>query len=211
MSRRWITTAATDRSSVVIDNAELLADEACDVGLFTEADGLRLRAARLGKTVEEGEARDADSTRIREVRRRSLELLRRTSHRFCLELESKLAAEDAYGLLTTARLSVEPSMRYRLGRITPAPRVVLGTVVDDATSALTAFHQAELRTFEAASCAYIARARVLAMTCELRSESQRFKAMLLLVIPQGTDAFRRVSRLVVRTRRPDAWLQKVLK
>ena len=210
MARRWITTALTDRAAVVIDNAELLADEACDVELFTEADALRLLASRLKIHVEEAEARTADVTRVREEYRRALDVLRRASHRFCLEIEARLPFEDAVVLLTTARLNLEPSTRYRLERITPAQRQALGAVVDEVTCALAAFHRIEQLTFDTASRAYMTRARVQALSYELRNDSERMKAMLLVVLPQRSDACKRVSRLVVRTRRPDAWFQKVL-
>ncbi|MDP2341333.1 MAG: hypothetical protein Q8O67_10265 [Deltaproteobacteria bacterium] len=211
MPKRWITTAYTDRAAVVIDNAELLADEACDVELFTEADALRLLASRLKIHVEEAEARTADVTRARQERTQALAVLRRASHRFCLEIETRLPFEDAALLLTMARLSVEPSTRYRLQRITTAQRAALGAVMEEITSALDAFHKVELRTFETASQEYVTRARVLALTYELRNDSERMKAMLLVVVPPRSDAFKRVSRLVVRTKRPDAWFQRVLK
>ncbi len=211
MSRRWITSAFTDRAAVVIDNAELLADEASDAELFTEADGLRLLAARLKIHVEEAEARSADITRVRQERAHALDVLRRASHRFCLEIEARLPFEDAVVLLTTARLSLEPSTRYRLERITSAQRQALGSVVDDVAKALEAFHSVEQLTFDTASQAYRTRARVQALCYELRNDSERLKAMLLVVLPQRSDACKRISRLVVRTRRPDAWFQQVLK
>ena len=209
MTRRWITNAFNDRATVVIDNAELLADEACDVELFTEADALRLLASRLKIHVEEAEARSADVTRARQERAQALAVLKRVSHRFCLEIEARLPFEDAISLLTTARLSLEPSTRYRLGRITSAQRAALGAVVDEVTTALAHFERVEQHTFDAASAAYISKARVLALTFQLRSDSERLKAMLLVVVPPRTDASKRISRLVLRTRRPDAWYRPV--
>jgi hypothetical protein len=211
MSRRWITRAFVDRANVVIDNAELLADEGCDAELFSEADALRLLASKLKIHVEEAEARAVDVERVRDQRNEALDVLRRASHRFCLEIEARLPFEDAIVLLTTARLSLEPSTRYRLERITPGQRAALGVVVDEVSGALENFHRIEQLTFDTTSRAYMTRARVQALSYELRGSCERMKAMLLVVLPQRSDACKRVSRLVVRTRRPDAWFQRVLK
>ena len=109
--------------------------------------------------------------------------------------------------------SISPSvlaLSSRNARLTPAQRAALGAVVDDVSTALEAFHRVEQQTFEATSQAYITRARVQGLSYELRGQCERMKAMLLVVLPSSSEAGKRVSRLVVRTRRPDAWFQRVM-
>ncbi len=210
MSRNWIASDLTERNRAVCATAHLLADEACDIELFTDADHLRLAADRLLIDIEEADATEAPLLSARDEARVARERLKRAGDRLTLEIDTRFSVEESALLLTTARLALESSTRYRLTALTPEQRALMSAVVDETQGALDALEAAEQRCFRAAASQAFTKARVQGRGYALRGANERVKAMLLVHLPADGAAYRRISRLVVRTRRPDSWFARKL-
>lgn len=210
MSRCWTTPNLLDRARVVVDHAEFIADEACDAGLGPVSDDVRLKSSRLQLAIEEAEAREAEARHSSTQRATAFSLLKRASNRLSLEIDLRLPFEEAIELLTTVRLACEPATRFRLDRLNTRQRSSLGNVVDDTDAALRGLDQAERHHFESAARANAARARTTAQAHDLRADCERVKALLLVSLEPNSDAWRRVSRRVIRTRRPDGYYARRL-
>jgi len=195
--------ARLERVAVVVQHAEVFADEANDAQLFPVADRLRLSAARLAIDLEEAEMRATEVTRARAARRVALGALRRACERLDVEVEARLPAEAAATLVSWSRVSLESSVRFRLKRLSPMVRATLREVVDACQAALRAAEAAEEAALEATAAAFSARVRVVGQAHALRRQLERDKALLLSVLPPRSTAALRVRRRVVRTRRPD--------
>ena len=210
MSRPWTSTTVADRCRVVVDNAEFLADECGDAGLDDDGDHLRAGAARLALLLQESARRDEAVRAAVDVRKHRMAQLRRVAHRLNLEIELRLPFAESIELSTAAHLALESSTRFRLERLGPEQRSVLGVVVDEVSVALAAREDAERDCFSAYAAAHAARGRVVAVAHGLRADCERVKAHLLAVLPPDDAAYARVSRRVLRTRRPDAWMARHL-
>jgi hypothetical protein len=198
-----------DRVAVVIQHAEVLADEASDARLFDIADRLRLQASRLAIELEEAEttATRVDAARVQ--RRERATRLRQASTRLGVELEERLAPEDAASLVVGLRLSPDAVTRFRLKRLTEAQRALLGAVVDDCERALLELEVADDRALEATAHAFVTRVRALGRAHALRRQLQRDKNTILAALPIDSVAAARVRRYVVRTRSAETFGRRV--
>jgi hypothetical protein len=210
MTRCWTTPHLLDRARVVVDHAEFIADEACDAGLGPVSDDIRLKSSRLQLAIEEAEARETEARLSSTQRATAFSLLKRASNRLSLEIDVRLPFDEAIELLTTVRLACEPATRFRLDRLNTRQRSSLGSVVDDTDAALRGLDQAERHHFESAARVNAARARATAQGHDLRADCERVKALLLVSLEVNSDAWRRVSRRVIRTRRPDGYYARRL-
>lgn len=210
MSRLWSQNSHGERCAVVVDHATFLADECDDAGLRGDADHLRSAAARLVCMLREADDKD-DAARASVVERnRATASLRRCSHRLNLEIEARLPFDDAVGFSTAASLALEASTRFRLQRLAPAQRALLNDVVRETEEMLRLRLAAEDAACEAHFAAHAARGRAKGLGFELRADCERAKARLLSVLDPESDAWRRVSRRIIRTRRPDVWFAQRL-
>jgi hypothetical protein len=201
--------ARLERVAVVVQHAEIFADEANDARLFDVADRLRLSAARLAIELEEAEGRIDAVARARAHRRDALARLRRACGRLDAEIEAKLPTEAAATLIAWARVSAESTMRFRLKRLGADERAVLGAVVDDCETALRAAEAAEDAALDATASSFVARVRAMGHAHALRRELERDKALLLTVLSPTSPAAARVRRRVVRTRRTERFADLV--
>jgi len=193
-----------DRVSIIIGHAEAFADEAADLRIFELSDRLRLKASRLAIDQELVEAKVTMVRRTRVARIEAIRALRAHNHRFEVELSTRLPAKDAAEFLKTARVSATSLATFRLRRLTLVQEQVLGPIVANLRAALAAVERADEEHLTAVAAEIAASAACNGRAARLRVDLERAKAELLAVLPQGCDAWRRVRRRVVRTRRPDA-------
>jgi hypothetical protein len=198
-----------DRVAVAIQHAEVLADEANDARLFDIADRLRLQAARLAIDLEEAETASGRVDEARAQRRQRVARLRQASSRLDVELEERLAAEDAAALVAGMRLSPDAVTRFRLKRLTEPQRQLLGAVVDDCERALLELEVAEDRALEATANAFVTRVRAIGRAHALRRQMHRDKNTILAALPTDSSAAARVRRHVVRTRSAETFGRRV--
>jgi hypothetical protein len=211
MSRQWTTTAHSERCRAVVEHAEFFADEASDAGVLDDAGHLRGRAARLAQIVDDSDELFAEAGRAHAELQRARATVQRTSRRLCLAIEGRLSFEESAAHMTTVRLAADSATRFRLQRLDEAQQRALGGVVPDSAAALRRHDDAERRLFDAGAAAHASRARCIALSHELRADCERVKARLLVTVEADSDAWRRISRRVVRTRRPDGYFARKLR
>jgi hypothetical protein len=196
---------ALRHASSAVRHAEALADEATDLGLAELAGTLRERAADIAARVERAlEALDRvpDARADRQLAHGALQSL---YDDVTSTIEGGLPRSQAARLLPAPHLDVAERARFRLRRL-QAPRGDLESGV---------LHQLErgVAAYETVIDGYLlasARSRELSDDAVagaqlLRIDLERAKRRLLTLAPVGSDAWRRIKRRAVRTKKP-RWL-----
>jgi hypothetical protein len=187
-----------------VRHAETLADEAEDLGVLDLAHRLRRQATELTADLDGALHGLEDIDSLRATRERAYETLVATYLEGTLDLERLCDAGEASLWSPGGHVDVAERARYRMRRL-PSDRPELNDV--------RALLERSLFAYESAVDAFLAswattqsrRDRAVARSQVLRVELERAKHALLRKAEPGTEAWRRIRRRIVRTKRA-RWL-----
>lgn len=191
--------------SSAIRHAEILADEAEDLGDGALSQRLRERARDLAVDLDRAVEVLDEVGPARQARALAHDMLTSLYGDLTLRLEQALSPERASRLSPGGHLDVVERARFRFRH--------LALPHDDSLIAVREELGAALGRYDAAVDAYLivcadAQARkdeVVVRSQALRLELERAKQRLLVLAPAGGDAWQRIKRRAVRTKRA-RWL-----
>lgn len=191
--------------SSAIEHAERFADEAEELGQLELAKGLLYRARILSQRLDEALLAHEKIGPAREARQRAHLALSNQYAEMTLEIESQLPAVLAARLIPGSHLDVAERARFRLRHMME---------MDKQLAPLSAKLQAALCLYERAVDAYLiaagesahAKERALTDSQTFRLALERTKWKLLNQAEVGSEAWKRIKRRTVRTKRA-RWLE----
>jgi hypothetical protein len=192
--------------SSAVAHAEALADEADDLEVFDLAIRLRARAATVVQDLDEAVASIEAIEPLRVVRERSHDMLDVAYAACTLRIDQSLRPEDAARLSPGTHLDVVERVRFRLRHMPKSSEALL-----DARTLL----ERELFGYEDAVDAFLMgcaaamahKDRAVVRSQALRLELERAKHALLGRAEPQSDAWRRIKKRAVRTKRA-RWLDE---
>ncbi len=194
--------------SNAVHQAEALAGEAEELGARELAARLRARAAEVAAELEAAVQAVDDVEPASEARKRTHEMLSVAYSEVTLRIEQATSPEDSSRLSPGGHLDVVERVRYRLRQLR-----------DDCNSEelrdARALLERALFTYDASIDVYLIACAAaqskkdcaLVKSQALRIELERAKHGLLVQAPAGSDVYKRIKRLTVRTKRA-RWLDE---
>lgn len=197
--------------SSAVHHAEVLADEAEDLGVTVLAGRLRARAVSVTADLDAAvEAIDAVAP-LRDARARAHVYLQSVYGDVTLRLEQIFPPEVSSRLSPGGHLDVVERARFRLRHMpstaTPATERLLAETRALLEEGLKLYDEAVDRYLAACADAQARKDRAIVKSQALRIELERAKQGLLVQAPADSDIFRRIRRRTVRTKRA-RWLDE---
>ena len=194
--------------SNAVHQAEALAGEAEDLGAHDLATRLRSRAAEVAADLEAAVQAVDDVSPASDARKRTHEMLSVAYSEVTLRIEQVTSPEDSSRLSPGGHLDVVERVRYRLRQLRHDND---SEGIRDARALL----ERALFLYDASidvylmSCAAAQSKKdcALVKSQALRIELERAKHGLLVTAPPGSDIYKRIKRLTVRTKRA-RWLDE---
>ncbi len=193
--------------AAAVAHAEVLADEAGDLGDTAVSNHLRLRARQLGDEVENAVAAFELIEPMKLARLRAHATLDAVHSEITVRLAALLAPEDLSRLTPGAYLDIAERARFRLRRISDMPDPALQHVKVDLRCAVLAYEDAVDHYLVSCADAQGRKDAAVIKSQALRVELEGAKARLLVKVPVDSDAWRRIKRRAVRTKRA-RWLNE---
>jgi hypothetical protein len=193
--------------SSAVHHAEALADEADDLGAALLATRLRKRGVEVASDLESAVQGIDDIAPACDERKRAHEMLNAVYAEVTLRLEEVLSPVEASRLSPGGHLDVAERARFRMRH--------LPSVGDEALLDARALLDRALFTYDTSVDGYLMacaeaqsrKDRAIITSQALRLELERAKHGLLVQAPTGSDAYRRIKRRTVRTKRA-RWLDE---
>jgi hypothetical protein len=196
---------ALGHAAAAVRHAEALADEAADLGVDDLATTLRTRATELLEQVETALAAAERVPHARADRQLAHAALQSLFDDVTSVIERELPADSAWRLLPQPLLDVAERVRFRLRRLSPTQSDAEQAVVDTLERALDAYNSCiDGYLLASAQTRHVTDVAV-ANGQWLRVDLERAKRRLLTLAPVGSEAWRRIKRRAVRTKKP-RWL-----
>lgn len=194
--------------SNAVHQAEALAGEAEDLGNRELAARLRARAAEVAADLEAAVQAVDDVGPSSDARKRTHEMLSIAYCEVTMRIEQAKTPEDSSRLSPGGHLDVVERARYRL-------RQLRDDDADEDMRDARAMLERALFSYDASVDAYLiacadAQSKkdcALVKSQALRVELERAKHGLLLQAPAGSDVYKRIKKLTVRTKRA-RWLDE---
>jgi hypothetical protein len=192
--------------SNAVHQAEALAGEAEDLGSFELATRLRARAAEVATDLEAAVQAFDDVGPASDARKRTHEMLSVAYAEVTLRIEQATSPEDSSRLSPGGHLDVVERVRYRLRQLRDDSeeirdaRALLERALFSYDASIDAYLIACASAQSKKDCA-------LVKSQALRIELERAKHGLLVQAPAGSDVYKRIKRLTVRTKRA-RWLDE---
>jgi hypothetical protein len=191
-----------------IHHAQCLADEAEDLNLVTMAKTLRHMAKVVSEQLELALVGMDQVVEIKKARNLAQDLLGAAYGALSCRVAESLPEQDAQCLVPTGHLNVAERTRFRLRRLGAMNKT-------DAVQDLIVEHERALKDYERAvdryliTCTEANRNRQMAVAKSqlLRMELETAKKRLLAQAKLGGDAYQRIKRRAVRTKKPN-WLDR---
>jgi hypothetical protein len=191
--------------SNAVHQAEALAGEADDLGATQLALRLRASAAEVATELEAAVQAVDDVGPASEARKRTHEMLSVAYSEVTLRIEQATSPEDSSRLSPGGHLDVVERVRYRLRQLRDESSEELRDVRALLERALFAYDSSIDDYLMACAAAQTKKDCALVKSQALRIELERAKHGLLMHAPTGSDSYKRIKRLTVRTKRA-RWL-----
>ncbi|MCC7071209.1 MAG: hypothetical protein IT383_07800 [Deltaproteobacteria bacterium] len=191
--------------SSAVRHAEVMADEAEDLNDAPLAERLRARARALAVELERAVEVLDDVEPARTARAQAHDELGALYGALTMQLEAHLPSEEAARLSPGGHLDVVERARFRFRHLARATDEGLVAVREELGAALGRYDAAVDAYLVVCAEAQSRKDEAVVRSQALRVELERVKQRLLVAAPTGGDAWRRIKRRAVRTKRA-RWL-----
>lgn len=193
--------------SSAIRHAEILADEAEDLEDQALAARLRERARELAVDLERAVEVIDEVEPARAARAVAHDTLGALYNDITMRLEQRLSPERASRLSPGGHLDVVERARFRFRHLAPLTEQPLVALREELGAALGRYDAAVDCYLIVCADGQAIKDRVVIKSQALRLELERAKQRLLMTAPAGGEAWRRIKRRAVRTKRA-RWLDE---
>lgn len=195
------TLQALKHVAAAVRHAEVLADEAEDLAQLELARRLRHQAVSLGTDVEDAVAAHDLVTPMREQRLRAHAQLDAAYADATVRLAALLGPDELSRLSPGGYLDVVERARFRARRLEQHDDTRIDQILLELTSALDRYDAAVDRYLLTCADAQGKKDRAVVRSQALRLELDAAKARMLVLADVGSDAWVRIKRRTVRTKR----------
>ena len=185
--------------AAALKHAELLADEAEDLGEMEITRRIRLWVSNLSLVLDDAESLYENIDPLREYRALAHDVLAAVYGDATLRLEQRLPVDAVAQLTPGGHLDVVERVRYRLRHLPQeGPAVAVRAQLETALATYDACVDMYLGT---SSEAQAKKDAAVIRSQAMRIELERVKHALLLRAPPGSEAWKRIKARAVRTKR----------